>query len=39
MIWYFIAGWIAGAVGMLLLGKYLSDKIEKRMADDEGRDD
>lgn len=22
MIWYFLAGWIAGAVGVLMLGKW-----------------
>ena len=34
MIWYFIAGFISGAVGMLMLGRYLSERKSEREEDD-----
>ena len=30
MIWYFIAGFIAGVVGMLMLGKHFADKVDEK---------
>lgn len=29
MIWFYLAGFISGVVGMLLLGRYLSKKEER----------
>lgn len=29
MIWYYLAGFISGVIGMLLLGRYLSKKEER----------
>ena len=29
MIWYFLAGFISGVVGTLLLGRYISNKMEE----------
>ena len=29
MIWMFIAGFIAGVVGTLMLGHYVAEKVEK----------
>lgn len=29
MIWYFLAGFISGVVGTLLLGKKLSERLDK----------
>lgn len=28
MIWYFIAGFIAGVVGTLMLGKHVAEKVK-----------
>ena len=30
MIWYYLAGFISGVVGMLLLGKHISDKEKEK---------
>lgn len=30
MIWFYLAGFISGVVGMLLLGKHLSEKEGKK---------
>ena len=30
MVWYFLAGFIAGVVGTLMLGKYVADKVDKK---------
>ena len=29
MIWFFIAGFISGVIGTLMLGKYVSHKLER----------
>lgn len=29
MIWYFIAGFISGVVGTLLLGRHIAKKVEE----------
>ena len=29
MIWYFIAGFISGVVGVLMLGRYISRRLEE----------
>lgn len=34
MIWYFIAGFIAGVVGTLMLGRHIAEKVENN-SDDE----
>ena len=35
MIWYYLAGFISGVIGTLMLGRYLSEKIEERYKNDE----
>ena len=29
MIWYFIAGWFAGAIAMILVGKHYAEKHDR----------